>query len=642
LRRWTGAGALLLAAFLSYAPALRSGFVWDDDDHVTGNPTLVDLDGLRRIWLDAGATPQYYPLVHTTFWVEHHLWGNRPAGYHTVNVLLHGLSAIVLWRILLLLDVPGAWLAACVFALHPVHVESVAWISERKNVLSGFLYLTSALVYLGRAFSPSRESEKAPPDRPPGTLPLGALLAYVGALLSKTVTATLPVALALVLWWKRGRVAKRELASLGLMLAAGAILGFLTVSLETHQIGTTGPEFDQTPLQRIGVAGRAFWFYLGKLAWPTRLTFIYPRFPLDALAVPSLLAAAAVLTLVALFVARRAVGAGPFVALAFYTVTLFPALGFFDVYPMRYAFVADHFQYLASIGPIAILCAAGRRAGDRFPRAPSWTFPAAAFGVLLVLSVLTFRQSLAYEDAESLWRDTLHKNPGAWMAHNNLGILLAERGDARAAIESFERAIRIKPDHAGAHANLGYLLAREGRIGPAIDHLSRAVALSPDDFRARVHLGDALRESNRAKEAEEEYRHALRLRPGDPEAELRLGSLLLSSGRIDDAIEPLRTATLAGPEQDRVPAWRGLGIALARRGKVKEAIDALRAAVRIAPGDADLRYNLGTLLARDGAIAEATSELEEALRLRPDFAEARRNLQLAREDAVRKGAPPDR
>jgi len=583
-RAWGLAALLLLATAVAYAPVLRSGFVWDDDDHVTKNPMLSSAEGLRRIWLDAGATPQYYPLVHTSFWIEKHLWGLRPAGYHAVNVVLHALSAIVLWRLLLLLEVPGALAAAALFALHPVHVESVAWVSERKNVLSGLFYLLAALVFLRGVLRERR------------AVPLRAFAPYLAALLSKTVTASLPVALALVLWWKRRRIERAQALLLAGMLAVGALLALLTVSLETHQIGTTGDDWSLAPHERVLVAGRAFWFYLAKLALPSRLTFLYPRWrPDEGLSWTWLFPAAALAALGALFALRKRLGAGPFTAMAFFGVTLAPALGFFDLYPMRYSFVADHFQYLASIGPIALAAACGARLPRR-ARVP------AAAAVVLVLGALTFHRTLAFHDAETLWRDTIRKNPGSWMAHNNLAILLADRGDAAGAIEHFETSLSIRPDHAAAHANLGYLLAREGKLATALPHLEKAAALAPDDYNASVHLGDALLGLARPGEARTRYLRALAIRPGDPEAAARLAAA---------------------------------GVALARQGRTEEAVETLVAAARLLPGDADIAYNLGTLLARAGRPEEAIPHLEDAVRLRPGFADAERNLALARREAAR-------
>jgi len=345
-------GILILAlAATAYAPALRGDFVWDDDDYVTDNPTLTNLDGLRRIWLEFGATPQYYPLVYTTFWIEYHIWQLHPFGYHLTNVLLHMVNALLLWAILRRLAVPGAWLAAAIFAVHPVHVESVAWITERKNVLSGAFYLSSMLLYLRFA--------GIGPDRPSGRRRWAyfvlALLLFACALLSKSVTCTLPAALVLLLWWRRRRLRASDLWPLIGWLVVGLLMALTTVWMERHHVGTRYIDWSLSPLDRCLIAGRAVWFYAAKLLWPAKLTFFYPRWHIDAgLWWQYLFPLAAVAVIAALWWLRSRLGKGPLVAVLLFVGTLTPALGFVDVYPMRFSFVADHFQYLASAGLIAL------------------------------------------------------------------------------------------------------------------------------------------------------------------------------------------------------------------------------------------------------------------------------------------------
>ncbi|HOW19171.1 MAG TPA: O-GlcNAc transferase, partial [Phycisphaerae bacterium] len=338
------AAGLLLLALAVYIPAMRGGFVWDDDDYVTENRTLRSLDGLGRIWFDIRATPQYYPLVFTSFWLEYHLWDSRPGGYHVVNILLHGTSAVLLWLVLRRLAVPGAWFAAAVFAVHPVHVESVAWITERKNVLSGVFYLSAALVWLRFA---GLDCPRAAEPRRRSLYAIGLFL-FACALLSKSVTASLPAALLLVLWWKRGRIARGDFLPLVPFFALGAVMGLITAWVERHHVGAEGAEWALSAAERCLIAGRALWFYAAKLIWPVRLTFIYPRWPIDSgVWWQYLYPIAAVAAIGLLWGLRRRIGRGPLVAVLFFAITLAPALGFFDVYPMRYSFVADHFQYHA-------------------------------------------------------------------------------------------------------------------------------------------------------------------------------------------------------------------------------------------------------------------------------------------------------
>src|SRR5437870_3711674 len=371
--------ALVLLVVATYLPALRAGFIWDDDAYVTANATLRSFDGLRRIWLEPGAVPQYYPLTFTSLWLDYHLWGLHPLGYHLVNVLLHAANAILVWLVGRRLALPGAWFAAAVFAVHPVHVESVAWVTERKNVLSGALYLAAFLAYL-RAAGGAR-----------GAYGL-ALGLFVGALLAKTVTCTLPVVLLLVLWWRNGRV---DVAPLLPFFVLGAAAGFVTAWTEGHHVGATGELWRLSLPDRCLIAGRALWFYAAKLAWPHPLAFIYARWHVDAAVWwQYLFPLAAAATVAALHLARGRIGSGPLVAALCYVATLAPAPGFVNVYPMRYSFVADHFHYLASLPPIA-LAAAG---ATRLPRPQ-----VIGAGVLLALGTLAWRQALVYRDAETIW-----------------------------------------------------------------------------------------------------------------------------------------------------------------------------------------------------------------------------------------------
>ena len=350
LHGWILGLFLVAATVLAYQPVWHAGFIWDDDVYVTNNLTLRSVDGLRQIWCKLTATPQYYPLVHTSFWLEYHLWGLNPVGYHVVNVLLHALAAILLWRVLVRLQLPGAWLAAGIFALHPVAVESVAWVTERKNVLAAVFYFAAALAYLrGRRRERMAESKSGVSLR----WYFLAFALFVAALLSKTTACSLPAAMLLVIWWKRGRIAGRDVWPLLPFFAAGVALGLVTSWLERTHVGAQGPEWAFSFPERCLIAGRAVWFYAGKLFWPANLTFIYPRWQINTGAWWQWIFPVAALAVVAvLWRLRRRIGRGPLVAVLFFGGTLLPALGFTNVYPMRYSFVADHFQYLASVGLI--------------------------------------------------------------------------------------------------------------------------------------------------------------------------------------------------------------------------------------------------------------------------------------------------
>jgi protein O-mannosyl-transferase len=617
-RKWRAAllGALLFTLiFLVYVPAVRGGFTWDDDAYVTNNMTLRSASGLARIWGQLTATPQYYPLVFTSFWLEYHLWGLNPLGYHIVNVLLHTLAAMLLWRVLVRLQVPGAWLASAIFALHPVAVESVAWVTERKNVLSAVFYFAAALAYL-------RWQERDTSDRGTNASYFLSLTLFICALFSKTVTASLPAALLLMMWWKRGRVAGRDVWPLVPFFVAGAALALVTAWLERTHVGASGPDWALSVLDRCLIAGRALWFYAGKLLWPANLTFIYPRWQVD----PGVwwqwlfpLTAAVMVTI--LWSLRERIGRGPLAAVLFFAGTLFPALGFANVYPMRYSFVADHFQYLASAGLIA-LAAAGLTKVFR-------PMPFAAILLPLLLAVLTWKQSAIYADTKTLWQDTLAKNPASWMAHNNLGTVLESEGQVEGAIGHYEEAIRLKPTHAEAHNNLGNAIYKKGRAEDAIREYREAIRLKPGYATAYSNLGTALGARGRDDEALEQFLTAIRFNPFDGLTHYNFGIVLFKKHRVDDAISELQQAVRLLPEY--AGARINLGIALGSSGRLDEAIAQFQEAVRLKPDFPQARGDLGTALLAKGQVDEAIHQFREAIRLNPDQPGVRNNLSRALE-----------
>jgi Flp pilus assembly protein TadD len=575
----TAAGALALAALvaLGYAGALSCGWIWDDDFHVTANATLRSADGLRRIWLELGATPQYYPLVHTSFWLEYRIFGLEPAGYHANNALLHAASAVLGWRALLRLGFApaAAWLAAAIFAVHPVQVESVAWVTERKNVLSGALYLASLLAYLRYLGFGASGGVGRPRD-----WALSFAL-YAGALASKTVTCTLAPALLLLVYCRRGRLSARDLRALAPFVVLGLGAGLLTVAMEKSTVGAVGSEWELSLVERVLVAGRAFWFYLGKLAWPAELAFIYPRWSVDSGAVwQYLYPVSAVALVISAWAARGRIGKAPFTGLAFFAGTLFPALGFFDVYPMRFSFVADHFQYLASFGPIALAALAACSLAGRLGRSGRLAGAALAAALLAVLVGLTRQQVQIYRDAETLWAETIRVNPGAWIAWNNLGQIVSARGDAQRGIELYRRAIEVAPRFEMAHYNLGSALADAGNLDEAIPHLELAIELAPRHLDSYNNLGKALARAGRRDEAIASWRAGLAV--DDRHAKLQLN----------------------------------LGIALRQRGELAAATDALRRCVELRPDWARAHRELAAALREQGLEAEARTHLERADELR--------------------------
>lgn len=542
---WVYAIVLVLITFLAYQPVWRAGFIWDDDCYVTNNTPLRTVDGLWGIWGKPGTTIQYYPLVYTSFWVEYHLWGLQPLGFHLVNVLLHALNAVLLWSILRRLGVPGSWWASAIFAIHPVGVESVAWVTERKNVLSGFFYLLTALAFLRFRPLANREATRACDWR---YYPL-VLVLFLCALLSKTVTCSLPAVLLLLVWWKNGRVERRDVLPLIPLFVLGVASSFMTIWMEKHSVGASGAEWSLSFVQRCLVAGRALWFYSGKLFWPHNLTFIYPHWEIDSgVWWQYLFPVAALVVLIALWLLRSRIGRGPLVAVLFFAGTLVPALGFFDVFPFRYSYVADHFQYLGCIGLISLVVSTGtaicKRAGLW---GCNWGKITVAIALLL-LGVSTWRQAHIYQDLKTLWRDTLTKNSQCWLAHCNLGNIFWQEGKISDARGHYEQALRINPDYAEAHNNLGDVFWREGKINDALRHYEQAIRIHPDFPEAHYNLGSVLAQTGNIGEAIVHFEKVVQFKPNYAEAHYNLGIALRLAGRRQEAIEHLQQALRVKPD----------------------------------------------------------------------------------------------
>lgn len=673
---------MFVASLLAYLPALTGGFIWNDADYVT-NPALRSWAGLARIWTEFGATEQYYPLLHSAFWAQHRLWGDQAFGYHLVTLLAHAGCAVLFGVVLRRLAVPGAWLAAALFAVHPVHVESVAWISEQKNTLSLLFYLAAARVYL--AFDTSR--------RPRAYLIATAL--FVLALLCKTVTATLPAALLVVFWWQRGRLEwRRDLRPLLPWLLIGATAGLLSSWIERHYGGAGGAEFAVSWPERGLIAGRAFWFYLGSLVWPFDLNFIYPRWTPDVTVAWQWLFPLAALALAAGVWAVRRSTRAPLATLLFFAGSLFPVLGFVNLYGARYSWVWDHWQYLPDLGPLA-LAGAGLALGGQKLR-ERWR-PVARYALVALLALfatLTWRHSRIFHDDETLYLATLRRNPGSWMAqanlagllateparraeaisrfaaalrlkpdsagiheslanllaqnpadqaaarehyrtalrldpalataHNNFGLLLHRAGETDAALTEFRRALECNPRLASAGANLGAVLGALNRPAEAVPVLQQALAADPALAAAHLALGNAWQALSRPVEAEQSFRAALRLEPHAADSRLRLAELLLDQHN-DTAALPLLREVIA-QDATAAEAHYHLGRALLRLGNPAEGVRALREAARLRPPWPAAHLALGNALAQTGDMTGAIQEFRTVLVLQPDDLRARNNL----------------
>jgi protein O-mannosyl-transferase len=485
--KWAPHCLIVAFAVLAYWRVTTCGFIWDDDDYVWQNPVLRSWGGLAQIWFEPESLPQYYPLVHTTFWIEARLFGLPPfgtgmadanqwaLGYHVVNVALHALSVFVLLRLGRRLAVPGILFASLWFLVHPVHAESVAWVTERKNVLSLLCYLLAAERWL------NWHDEHQPRQYAIGSLWL------MGALWSKTVTASLPAALLIVIWWRDGKITKRAILGALPWFIVGAGLGAFTVYLEATHVGAADAPWQLVGMQRIAVAGSACWFYLWSLFWPFDVCFNYPRWDVNS---PTLLlqiaAPAAVLAVVVTWLLRARIGRGVAASLLLFGGTLVPAIGFFDVYPFRYSFVADHFQYHASLGVIVAASACGAVCLRRWM---GEAVVASIAGVALTLLAITTSHALHdYRDFETLWKRTLEKNPYSMLSLANLGGLATESRDLTSARDYLQRALAIDDTSNEANVNLGIIEQLSGNPDLAKKYYLRGLELKPNDPNVRNNL----------------------------------------------------------------------------------------------------------------------------------------------------------
>ena len=592
--------ALLLGvlAAVSYLPALSGGFVWDDVIFAE-EPVIHAVSGLKSIWFspaDIRNEGHYWPLVYTSFWLEHKLWGLAPAGYHAVNIALHLANCLLLWRLLARLRVPGAAVIAAVFAVHPVHVESVAWIIERKDVLSALFYLSAVLVWI-------RFVEQPRPARYALALAL-----FTAGLLSKSVVVTLPAALLIWHWWQQGRVTRVDLLRLApfAAVAVGITVGDLSFYTSREPL-----ELGYTLAERALIASRALWFYVGKLLWPADLAVIYPQWEIDAgdLSAWAYPVAAAALA-AGLWLARRRLGRGPPAGVLYFAVTLGPVLGFVDYGYLQFSFVADRFQYLASIGVLAVLIGAAAHRVGRLPAAYRHGALGLAAVVVVVLGGLTWRQAGVYRDEVTLFSHVVAHNPQARDAHLNLGSALFEAGRNQEGLEASRIAVEQRPDSAGALANLGRALIHFGQLEEAERHLRRAVRIDPRSATAHQNLAEALRKQERYAEAVESYRAVLAIEEEFALAHAGMGMALFRDGLHAAALDAMARALALQPSLPTAAVLHlHMGRAARELGRLPEAAAYLERAAEIDPDRIDPLLDLASLRIAQGRSADAERTL---------------------------------
>ena len=584
-----GVAVIAVLIGVCYYPALFGDFVWDDVIF-SEEPVIHAWSGLKSIWFspaDIRNEGHYWPIVYTTFYLEHKLWGLAPAGYHAVNMVLYLVNSLLVWRLMTRLAVPGAWLIAAVFAVHPLHVESVAWIIERKDLLSGLFYLGAVLAWLRFLEQPNIVRYVA------------TLVLFVAGLLSKTVVITLPAALLVLQWWRMGRLTWTDLLRVVPLLAVGFAI---TLADFAYYTSRESLDLGYSFAERVLIAGHALWFYAAKLVWPTDLAVIHPLWQVDVTDIVGWAYVAATVALAAaLALARRWIGRGPLAGALFFAVTLSPVLGFIDYGYMQFSFVADRFQYLAGIGLIAVLIAAAAYAADRLPKAARQASAGLAGIVLVTFGVLSWQQAAIYKDEVALFSHIVALNPVARDAHLNLGSALLEADRVEEGLAASRIAAEQRPDTPGPYANLGRALQAQGKHEEAEKNLRRALEIDPKHLSALQNLAESYRKQRWAEEAIEAYGKVLAIDADYALAHAGLGHTLFTLGRHQDALASMGRALEIHPELSMAGALHlHMGRAALELERFDLAEDHLERAFGLLPNSAEPLLDLAELRARQG------------------------------------------
>ena len=631
--RIAGMLALGVLVAVSYAPAvLWGGFVWDDRV-ITEAPPIRDAGGLWSIWFSPSDLEfwegHYWPLVYTTFWLEHKLWGFAPTGYHAVNVLLHAVNTVLLWGLLLRLAVPGAWIVAAVFAVHPLHVESVAWVLERKDVLSALFYLAAFRTWVRFGEAPHARGRTR---RYVLTLTLFGL-----GMLSKSVVVTLPAALLIGQWWQRDRVTGADMVRLAPFFVVGAAIAAADTAFYRSKEVVS---FDYSLVERVQIAAHALWFYVGKLLWPIDLAVIYPHWEVgvaDPLAWGYFVAALAAAA--ALWFLQGRVGRGPLAGALFFAVTLSPVLGFVDFGYMQFSFVADRYQYLAGIGVIAVVVGSAAYWGGRLPGRMQWGAAGTVAVVLLILGTLTWRQAGIYRDNVTFYTHILAHNPTARSAQYNLGNALITAQRPEEALAAFRIAAAQQPDSVDAHSNTGRAFMDLNRLDEAAERLQYALKMDPRHTVSLQNLALVRIRQQRHEEALDIYGRLLDIDPRHVGGHSGMGIALHYLGRTDEAMQSVDRAlaldqtyaeALVNRElMPQVRAHADAGLARMKQGRLDEAEQHLRYVRQIDPAYTPALQNLALLQLRRQRYAEALALYRRLVEMNPDHAEAHSGMGVA-------------
>ncbi|HXW64805.1 MAG TPA: tetratricopeptide repeat protein [Burkholderiaceae bacterium] len=527
---------LIVAAGLwIYWPALHGGWLWDDSELVTDNSNLRDLQGLWQIWL----TPKtdYWPLTWTLLWMEWHLWGNEPLGYHLCSLALHICSGILIWRLFNRLGLRWGWLGGFLFVIHPLAVESVAWVSETKNTLSLPFFLLSIDAWLDAEAKQSSDYRRS-------------VFYYLAAMLAKTSTVMLPLVLLLYCWWKRGHVTWQELKRMVPYVAIAVTLGLITVYSQNNVQGYNPVELGG-PVTRLIGAGTAVFFYLGKFILPVNLLPIYPRWSLNTASFLQVLALPALATLLfSLWTQRGGWGRHALFGFGFFLLSLVPVLGLVKMRYLDLSWVGDHLVYVPIIGLVGLIVMGLERLHERLSPFPH-LIGVGTMSIVAVIGLLLWEShhyARLFNNSEAFWAYTVQHNPHALVAHYNFGLAFGMTGRMSEAIEQFEQALKIKPDFAEAHNNLGIAFRETGRMSEAIEQFEQALKIKPNYALAHNNLGIALGRTGRMSEAVEQFQQSLKIKPDFAEAHNNLGIAFRDTGRVSEAVKQFEQALKIKPD----------------------------------------------------------------------------------------------
>jgi tetratricopeptide (TPR) repeat protein len=587
---WLQAALIALVTFWVYSPAISGDWLWDDSMYLSHNSQLAQPGHLWKVWFQPGGFIEYYPIEQTVQWIQWQLWGNDTFPYHLTNILLHVANALLLWRLLARLGVKLAWIGGLIFAVHPMNVESVAWISEFKNCLS----LAPALLAMSAWIDYSER-------RRPRSLGL-CLAFFVVSMLCKITLAMFPFVILLYAWWKRGRVQKEDVRASLLFLLISAVLVALTLhaglSYMRHAHENLALIPIGGPLARLALAGTVASFYFAQIFAPLSLLPIYPQWPVDP---PTLWDAAPWLAfgalLVWLWTKRAGWGRHALFGLGFFFLNLAPFSGLHGISYMSFTWVMDHLLYLPAIGVIALVAAA---LGDLDQRIAVTSQVVGTALVTLLVALLAFRAhwyAAAFTGEETLWTYTIERNPGAWLAQNNLGKLMLEMGRPGPAANYFAAAVSANPALAELHSNLGNALVQAGRVDAGLAELELGLQMDPFAAPTNNNLGIVLARSGKLKEALPYFITAVRAKPDDPEAYSNLGNTFLGLGRPDAAVHWYEQAITLKP--DYIAAHDNLGIVLGQLGRIPQAITQFEIVLQLDSDNQVARENLAKL--RQGA-----------------------------------------